>query len=538
MGAEERGDDALALVDAAVDARRPGRWVRPLNQKSPTSAARSLERNGEHAADVVVVDVGDDGDVDVAVGGVEAAQPRLEERPGVGRAPVDEHPPRRALGARALDEEAVAQPCGQHLHVDRRRHASATLPPPPQTRAARPSRVRGLAGGGPFATFSASGGAHVPWRDARRVTVQRPRAPAGAGQQAHPVRRRRAQLHGQGLERRRPRSRRRGADHAVGADVPRRVRGRRAQPGRHDPLRGPQRAPRRPRRAHVCRVARHGGAAARGGPAAVHRRRAPLGARLRPLRPQLLDRARLHQHAHGARPRRHPAARGGPRPTTTRSSSPAVTPPSTPSRSPTSSTPPSSATASRPCSRHRHRRRSGRRRAVPAAAARCCCASPAPAASTSRASTTSPTCPTAASSASRRQPTPGCAVARVQAHRHGPRRVALPEAAARAARRVGARAHVGRDLPRLHARLPLLPGRHDHPPGARAVDHRHRRDGRARPRRNGVRGGRPALAELAPTTPRSPTSPRGSPTATRAPRRGCRCRRPASTPSTSTSPTS
>ena len=85
---------------------------------------------------------------------------------------------------------------------------------------------------------------------------------------------------------------------------------------------------------------------------------------------------------------------------------------------------------------------------------------------------------------------PGRAVARVQAHRHGPRRVALPEAAARAARRVGARAHVGRDLPRLHARLPLLPGRHDHPPGARAVDHRHRRDGRARPGRNGLRGGR------------------------------------------------
>ena len=29
-----------------------------------------------------------------------------------------------------------------------------------------------------------------------------------------------------------------------------------------------------------------------------------------------------------------------------------------------------------------------------------------------------------------------------------------------------------RDLPRLHPRLPVLPGRHDHPPGARAVDHR------------------------------------------------------------------
>ena len=60
------------------------------------------------------------------------------------------------------------------------------------------------------------------------------------------------------------------------------------------------------------------------------------------------------------------------------------------------------------------------------------------------------------------------AVAGVQAHRHGPRRVALPQAAARAARRDRPRADVGGDLPRLHPRLPLLPGRHDHPPGARA----------------------------------------------------------------------
>ena len=90
----------------------------------------------------------------------------------------------------------------------------------------------------------------------------------------------------------------------------------------------------------------------------------------------------------------------------------------------------------------------------------------------------------------------GRAVAGRQAHGHGPRRLAVPEAAARAAGRVGARADVGRDLPRLHPRLPVLPGRHDHPPGARAEHHRHRRDGRARPGRNRVRGGRAALAEL------------------------------------------
>ena len=38
----------------------------------------------------------------------------------------------------------------------------------------------------------------------------------------------------------------------------------------------------------------------------------PVG-RLRRLRPELLHRARLHQHAHRARPRRHPAARRRPR---------------------------------------------------------------------------------------------------------------------------------------------------------------------------------------------------------------------------------
>ena len=86
------------------------------------------------------------------------------------------------------------------------------------------------------------------------------------------------------------------------------------------------------------------------------------------------------------------------------------------------------------------------------------------------------------------------AVARLQAHRHGPRRLAVPEAAARAARRVGARADVGRDLPGLHPGLPVLPGGHDHATGARAVDHRHRRDGRTWSGGNGIRGGRPPVA--------------------------------------------
>ena len=49
---------------------------------------------------------------------------------------------------------------------------------------------------------------------------------------------------------------------------------------------------------------------------AVHRRRAPAGRRVRRARRLVRHRARLHQHAHGARPRRHPAARARTAPTT------------------------------------------------------------------------------------------------------------------------------------------------------------------------------------------------------------------------------
>ena len=202
---------------------------------------------------------------------------------------------------------------------------------------------------------------------------------------------------------------------------------------------------------------------------AVHRRRAPLRARLRRVRPLVLHRARLHQHAHRPRPRRHPAARGRPHRRATRSSSPAATRRSTPSRSPTSSTPPSSATASRPCWRSPTSSATGRPRAAPAVARELLLRLArtggvyVPGVLRRRLPARRP------DPARRPGPTHRRAVARVQAHRHGPRRVALPQAAARAARRVGARAHVGRDLPRLHPRLPVLPGRHDHPPGARAV---------------------------------------------------------------------
>ena len=58
---------------------------------------------------------------------------------------------------------------------------------------------------------------------------------------------------------------------------------------------------------------------------------------------------------------------------------------------------------------------------------------------------------------------------RREAHHRRPGRLALPEAAARAAHRGRARPPQRRGVPRVHPRLPLLPGRDDHPPGPRAA---------------------------------------------------------------------
>ena len=80
---------------------------------------------------------------------------------------------------------------------------------------------------------------------------------------------------------------------------------------------------------------------------------------------------------------------------------------------------------------------------------------------------------------------------------------------------IGARADERRDLPRLHPRLPVLPGRHDHPPGARAQHHRHRRDGRPGPATRPASRRSGCCRCPAPTTPRSARSPSSSPTATR-----------------------
>ena len=190
------------------------------------------------------------------------------------------------------------------------------------------------------------------------------------------------------------------ADRALGADVPGRVRGRPAQPGRPDPVRGAQRAARRAGRADLRGLAGPRGADARARCAAVHRRRAPAGARVRPVRHLVLHRARLHQHADRARPGRHPAAAPGTAPTTTRSCSPAGTPRSTRSRSRTSSTPRCSATARRRSARSPRSCGTGRTRAARAAGTSCCCGWPVPRRSTCPASTTWTTCPTAGSSGS------------------------------------------------------------------------------------------------------------------------------------------
>ncbi len=143
----------------------------------------------------------------------------------------------------------------------------------------------------------------VPGTHDCRIGLPTPGGSPPARPEADPVRRRRAQLDRQGLGRlRRP----------LGAHVPRRLRGGAAQPGRHDPLRGAQRAGGRPRRAHLQRVAGPGGADARARRAPVHGGRPPAGEGVRRVRALLLHRARLHQHADRARTGRHPA--GVPRP--------------------------------------------------------------------------------------------------------------------------------------------------------------------------------------------------------------------------------
>ena len=190
------------------------------------------------------------------------------------------------------------------------------------------------------------------------------------------------------------------------------------------------------------------------------------------------------------RPRRR--ARCGPPtgPATTCSSAPAATAPTTPSRSPTSSTSSCSATARRSSARSPRWSPRGSAADEPAGRRerRARATSPRSPASTCRRCTTctydgadlvgdraraSPTCP----SGSRSAPSPTWPSGRTR------------KQPARAAHRGRPRPAQRRGVPRLHPGLPLLPGRHDHPPGAGAPGRAGAHDGERRPAPHRLRRG-------------------------------------------------
>ena len=146
-------------------------------------------------------------------------------------------------------------------------------------------------------------------------------------------------------------------------------------------------------------------------------------------------------------------------------------------------------------------------------------------ASTCRASTTSTTPPTARIARGRAATGP---TSRARVGKHTvmdldewpyPKKPLVPLAETRA------RADERRDLPRLHPRLPLLPGRDDHPPGARAVASPASARWSRTASGDRLRGGRAAVAVQRRPLRDRPSWPRGWPTATRAPTSACRCRR-------------
>ena len=134
----------------------------------------------------------------------------------------------------------------------------------------------------------------------------------------------------------------------------------------------------------------------------------------------------------------------------------------------------------------------GRRAHARAPASRCCGSWPTCPASTCRRCTRSPTtAPTLVAVTPRYPDVPARGR---EAHRRRPGRLALPEAPARAAHRGRARPPQRRGVPGLHPRLPLLPGRHDHPPGPRAARGAGAHDGAGRPAAHRLRRGRAHVA--------------------------------------------
>ena len=208
-------------------------------------------------------------------------------------------------------------------------------------RARRPAPRAGLPlGPAPAAPGPGRALRSVSLNDACAVGLLPARAAAPARAQADPVRRRRAEQRRQGLGRRR---------RPLGAYVPGRLRGRRAEPGHPDSLRDPERARRRARRAQLLRLARPRGPDAPPRRAAVHRRRAPAGPSLRRARGELFapSSATPTCSPRWTWPGYRSARPAAPRPTPW--CWPGGMPRSTPSRSPSSSTAQCSATASRPC---------------------------------------------------------------------------------------------------------------------------------------------------------------------------------------------
>ena len=386
---------------------------------------------------------------------------------------------------------------------------------------------------GQRAAFRARG----PLRATARLGLGRARAAAARGDQARAVRRCRAQPGPHRLGRRR---------HPVAAVLPGHLRGRPAEPGHPDPLRGPERAADRAGRTRLRAVDRPRGADARARHPDLLARAPPAAVGLRRVR---RDASRTSSGTPTCSTCSTSAACRSAAPTApprTRSSSSVGTRPSTPNRWRRSSTPWSMGdgeevtleidavvrrwkldVAEAPTDRRR-------------ATATSCCGALAggrggvrPRVLRGRGTpTTAGSCAPSRSNPASRRSCPKRTVQDLEQWQY-PRKQIVP------ADRDRPRALQRRDLPRLHPRLPVLPGRDDHPPGPRAAARDRPEDGRGGRARTPAsrRSGLLSLSSRRPLRHRA-RSPATSPTSTRAPPPRCRCRRPASTRSTSPCPTS